>query len=412
MKIYPPLNIALIGTGNRSQTVYRPLFASLANWGINVTTVCDPVHENADAFAESIGVPAFYSLHDLVKARPMEAALVVTPVPSHHSISSYLSQHGIHNMVETSIAMSLLQAKDMAKTAHENNVIFRVAENFFRFPFDRMMQKIAATDFLGPIKRLTCFHDHTGFHNNSRWVVFYGAHPLAVQAVHHTMPTLPHYSMPHRFHTSEDFRAHFFFFSEDRLVVDLAGNIKSKLGRYPRPGYTEVDGARGTIVQWPSANWSGEAEVRYCSDYALQNGAVADQIFPIVHVIKNDRWLSSYVDLPTGRVEFVNPYASSEAAGSAHYRAFYGDAIMDHIVDFAGAVRGTGKSEYMPEDAIAAMEMEVACRESILQNGARLEMPLQGDLQSEAETHAAMKAQYGIDPLDIEGMLSYSYPRP
>lgn len=53
----------------------------------------------------------------------------------------------------------------------------------------------------------------------------------------------------HRVHTSETFRAHFFTFPGNKLVIDQAANIKGLLGRYPRPGYTEIDGACGTIVR-------------------------------------------------------------------------------------------------------------------------------------------------------------------
>ena len=63
------------------------------------------------------------------------------------------------------------------QAARDSRAILRIAENFFRFPFDRMMKLIAADGFIGPVKRLTCWHDHTGYHNNSRWIHFFGAHP-------------------------------------------------------------------------------------------------------------------------------------------------------------------------------------------------------------------------------------------
>ena len=85
----------------------------------------------------------------------------------------------------------------------------------------------------------------------------------------HTIPVAPHYEQTHRFHTSETFRARFFTFPDGRLVTDLAGNIKGLLGRYPRPGYTELDGERGAIVRYATRHWHGEAEVRFCSAEAL-----------------------------------------------------------------------------------------------------------------------------------------------
>ena len=243
-----PLEIALIGAGNRSQTVYAPIFKELAPW-VRLVAVCDPVKQNADALAERLDTQAFYSLQALVQSQSVEAALVVAPIDVHYASSAYLSAHGIHHHVETSMCSLLSQAQEMVKQARDNKVVLRIAENFFRFPFDRIAKEIDKTGFLGPIKRITSIHDHTGYHNNSRWLHFYGAYPEAAQAIKHTMPTAPHYEAPHRFHTDETFRAHFFFFPDDRLVTDMAGNIKGMLGRYPRPGYTELNGARGTIVR-------------------------------------------------------------------------------------------------------------------------------------------------------------------
>ena len=83
-------------------------------------------------------------------------------------------------------------------------------------------------------------------------------------------------------------------------VIDHAGNIKSMLGRYPRPGYTELAGARGAIVQQAGEGWSGIGEVRFCTDEALASGGQHDLAYPIIHLGDGRDWLSSHVDLPTG----------------------------------------------------------------------------------------------------------------
>jgi predicted dehydrogenase len=411
MSLKQPLEIALIGTGNRSQTTYRPLFESLQPWA-RLVAVCDPVQENADAYAEQMGVRAFYSVQELVQSQLIEAALVVAPVDVHHPTSCYLSDHGIHHLVETSMCNLLVQAHEMVQRAQENNVILRIAENFFRFPFDRIAKKIAETGFLGPIKRITCFHDHTGYHNNSRWLVLYGTHPESVQSMRHTIPVAPHYESSHRFHTEETFRAHFFYFPDNCLVADMTANVKGMLGRSPRPGYTALDGARGAIFRQPTRHWHGTAEVRYCSDEALQNGAAADQVFPIDHISEDGFWASIRADLPIGRVEYVNPYRPTQTAGMHGGRDYYAAAVMGHIVDFALAVRGESPSEYTEEDALMAMMMEVAARESELREGQRVHLPLTGDLASEAPMRETLKAKHGVDPLDIEGMLAVKIPRP
>lgn len=45
-----PVRMALIGAGNRSHKIYRPLFEDLKPW-IDLVAVCDPIKENADDLA-------------------------------------------------------------------------------------------------------------------------------------------------------------------------------------------------------------------------------------------------------------------------------------------------------------------------------------------------------------------------
>lgn len=415
--MFQPVRIALIGAGNRASTVYAPLWDNLREW-LRPVAVCDPVQAHADAYADQLDVPAFPSVRELVKAQVAEAALIVAPVELHHPLACYLMEHGLHVHSETSMCSLLAQADEMVATARRSNVILRVGENFFRFPFDRISKKIAESGFLGPIHRLTSFHDHTGYHNNSRWIRFFDAYPESVQAINHTMPVTPHYEMAHRFHTSETFHAHFFFFPDNRLVIDEAANIKGLLGRYPRPGYTEIDGARGTINRTasdqsdPRRDWASQEEVRYCSDQALGVKAIADQVYPIAHISEGGNWTSSRVDLPIGRVEYTNPYRMQRIPPGYNPRDYYGAAIMDHLVDFAQAVRGTASSEYTDVDAAMAMAMHVACRESAMRDGIRLRLPLQGELLSEIEMRSALRTKYGVDPMDVEGMIDVSAPRP
>jgi hypothetical protein len=47
-----------------------------------------------------------------------------------------------------------------------------------------------------------------------------------------------------------------------------------------------------------------------------------------------------------------------------------------------------------------------------LRGGIPLKLPLAGELQAEVEARAALHAKYGVDPMDIEGMIDVSAPRP
>lgn len=415
MKLQQPIDIALIGTGFRSRTVYRLLFPALRARGVRLAAVCDPMRESADSFAESVGVPAFYSIRDLVRACPMEAAIVCTPPELFHSISCYLSQQGIHHLVEASFCASLTQAQSMIATAAANNVVLAVGEQFFRLAYERIAKQIAATGIIGPVNRILSTFSHTGTHNNACWVKFFDAYPDMVQAVAHTMPTEPHRSLAHRLHTEETFHANFFTFPNGQFVADMTSNPKAVLGRHARPGYIQYEGTRGSIVVRTAGMWNGpyhqsEGEVRYCSDQALESNGIADVVYPIIFSQENEFLRKLHVDLPTGRVEYVNPFyrPAEEAADAIDY---YHAATAELILEFAQTIRGEATLEYSPDDAYMVQMMNAAARESLLQNGARIALPLDTEIDSEVQLHAALKAKTGIDPLDVEGMLDYAAPR-
>ena len=80
-----PVKIALIGCGNRARSIYQPLFSSLKPW-VELVAVCDPLKNHCDEMAAALEVPPYYDVRALVRDKPMEAGLIVVPVPGHHSL--------------------------------------------------------------------------------------------------------------------------------------------------------------------------------------------------------------------------------------------------------------------------------------------------------------------------------------
>ena len=211
-----------------------------------------------------------------------------------------------------------------------------------------------------------------------------------------------------------------------------SGHVKGHLGRHPRRGYTEFQGERGTLVsRAPGPHWGDlpknlETELRLVSDAKLApaqeaagnlwGGGTADVVTPVVFDENGHVWAGMHADTPTGRLEYVNPLASHVKLDKDNpwwaNGGWYLVAIMDHLVDFTLAVKGLRASEFTAEDALMSEMMEIGAHESALQEGRRIRLPVEGDLESDAIERARQKQQFGCDPLDVEAMLAVSFPRP
>lgn len=401
---FEPVRLAVIGAGNRSANIYRPLFDDLAPY-IKITAVCDPVAEHADSYAASVGAKAYYDIKQLVKDRPMEAAVVITPVESHHSISVFLSENKIPNIVETSWCSTIRQADQMIAAARDNGVVTAVCENFFRFAIDRVASMLVREGAVGPVHRIYSYNDHTGYHNNSRWIHFAGAHPLSVQSFCHEMPTMEFTVEPNRHYLSETFLTRLFTFPEGFAVVDSCANIKGFLGRQSRPGLTEWQGERGTIVHQGLDGWQWRSFLKQC-----RPGRPSAVSAEIIYETPGERFTRAHVSGIDRDYEYVNPFVPKNICEHIN-KPFYGCAVMDELAEFASAVRLGTKLEFTPLDARMSLVMELAANESAALGGRSIDLVSPPEFAAEAEAEAALREQFHVDPYDIEAMLAISYPR-
>ncbi len=433
------LDIVLIGCGRRAQRVYFPVLPRLAEH-VRVIAVCDPAPSNRAAAAAHFGAPAFDSLAALLRVKPMAAALVVTPPSAHHAVSCLLSAHGIHHLVETPMCDTLQQARDMVAQAERHGVVFRVAEQFWRDPIDLLARQLINAGVIGEVHRITHFQAHLGYHNNSRHQVMAGGPPLAVNAIEQRMPTVQ-YVNTGRQHRDESFRNRSFHFADGTearaaghgrpacgfadglLITDLAGNIKGALGRYDRPGLMEIDGTHGAVVQEAVGHWTGRAEVRLVPESRLRDGSGgysdghpvlyryrdADGEFEerAMHGRADDLvYLGAHVELPQGRFEVENEFAPLGVAtpGQAAFAAV--------VRDFADLVRTGAPDPFTLAMAVMSLQMELAATLSARRDGVRVALSDPGIAPLDAERQAALRVQLGFDPLDIEAVAGYAFPKP
>ena len=255
------------------------------------------------------------------------------------------------------------------------------------------------------------------------------------------MPTSAFYYSRHRVE-GETYRIRLYQFPDGFFVADQMSNLKGLLGRHPRPGYTEWQGERGALIHRsgqstrakakifdvdgigendPASELNGDpqTELRFCSDTQLSprekevvpSGGTADEISKVISEFDaENQWIRTYCDTSGGRIEYRNPIRQDFVYDPA--RPYYACAIMGHIIDFVLAVKGLAKSEFSEDDALMSLMMEMAARESVYNDGKRVALPIEGELEADDVERQRVKEKLGVDPFDVDGMLSLSYPKP
>ena len=79
---------------------------------------------------------------------------------------------------------------------------------------------------------------------------------------------------------------------------------------------------------------------------------------------------------------------------------------------FADLVHAGRPDPFTPAMAVMSLTMELAAALSARRDGARVELSDPGIIPLDAERQAALRGQLGFDPLDIEAMAGYAFPKP
>lgn len=124
------LNVATIGMGNIGTTHARVYQASER---AQLVAVCDMDESIADAAAERFGVPAYYSVAELLDRVELDAVSVTTAGPEnggHHYepvVQSF--DAGLHVLCEKPISNNIEHAREMAAKADESGLYFGINLN-------------------------------------------------------------------------------------------------------------------------------------------------------------------------------------------------------------------------------------------------------------------------------------------
>ncbi len=124
------LKVAVIGLGGIGNT-HAPIYQ--ASEKAELVAVCDIIKEKADAAAEKYGVPAFYSVEDLIKHADIDSVSVTTAGVEnggdHYDPTMLCLEAGLNVLGEKPISNDIEKARAMVRKADEKGVYYGINLN-------------------------------------------------------------------------------------------------------------------------------------------------------------------------------------------------------------------------------------------------------------------------------------------
>lgn len=381
-----PLNVAVLGVGNRAQDHLATLsrMAGLCR----LVAVGDADAARAASVGARYGVPGFGDLESMLTATRPDLLYVITPPDSHHAAVEVAGRHGVHVVSETPIATTLPLADAMIAAAQRHGIKLEVAENVWRWPQERLKRRIIAAGLIGVVTQLHLWYYSGSYHGISIARTLIGSAPTRVRGYARETAVPPHRDRAGHFHTTGPYEHGVIEFASGAVCV-----YQYPLHPHYR-NYWDVLGTTGALVGSDLVLMrDGERHVFPIRQELDESAAMPALVRVYVETDPPIVWENPYRDLPIG--------AGADDIGRADILAGMRRAILEDTAP-----------EYGTANARADQEVLIALRESARGDGAWVALPLAGLTASERELHEEYARRYGHDPLgDIEAVIRTQHPR-
>ena len=377
-----PTRVALIGTAARSDYLYGPILAGLAG-EVELVSVWGRSAASARGLGESLGVPWYTDLDRLVRETGPQIGVVSVAYWANGQVGLMAVEAGLHVLLETPIAHKLSEADAIIAAAAARQLKIEVAEQFHRRPLEQIKLKLIQAGVFGRI--YASFNDFAGhgYHGVSvmRSYLGFDAVPVQVTGTVKEFDLAPHWSRLAGTHGP-------------RTESQEHGIIEFQDGRLGIYHWTSV-GYDGPSRWWRSSRFLGEKGM------GITTGLYPDQQEQLTtvtpdgeapHFITLERRFER-VDggaltaliahtgdpaLPT--VRWDNPF---RPARQGHGVQWHDDeiAVASCLMSLVYAVRTGGDPTYGPHQARLDQEITLAIRESSLDGGAPIKLPLDPAMQ-------------------------------
>jgi predicted dehydrogenase len=372
-----PIRVAIIGTAKRSSYLYGPLVKALPE-EVELVSVWGRSADSARRLGEGLGVPWYTDVERLVRESAPQIGIVCVAYHANGQVGLMALEHGLHVLLETPIAHKLSEADAIISAAAQRGLMIEVAEQFHRRPLEQIKLKLIASGLFGRVH--TSFNDFAGhgYHGVSvmRSYLGFDAKPVQVVGAVRQYDLSAHWS---RLANTRSSRVE----TQEHALVEFEGG---QLGIFH---WTDL-GYDSALRWWRSSRFLAEKGMGITVGVGLEVQEWLTLLAPGGEaprfVTLERRWervdggalvaMMAHTgdpDLPI--VRWDNPFCPGEQGRGVQW---HDDEIgvAGCLISLVNAVRTGSQPTYGPLQARLDQELILAIRQSSLEGGRAVRLPL------------------------------------
>lgn len=372
------LRIAVVGAGARARAHLDAIVRMTDRY--ELVGVADANAARRRDAADRYGVPGFTVVDDLLDRSRPDVLVIAVPPDGHHTMTEAAAQRGIHVISEVPIATTMAMADAMIATAARHDVRLEIAENVWRWPIERLKQKIVAAGVIGRVTQAHLWYSSGSYHGLSAIRKLVPGTPTGVTGIADSVEGPPRADLLGRIVEHHPWELGIIDFSSGGRC------IYQQPVHQARGNHWEIVGTRGYI--------SGAEVVVETPD---------ERRYPIERVTSG-RALTAMRIATDPPVVWENPYQGYGLETDDEV------ALVDVLVQMHEAVRHDGTGLYGAAAARTDQEVLLALRESARLGSRRIDLPLTATTGIEDAIHQEYRQAYGSEPLGAD-LIGTEFPR-
>jgi predicted dehydrogenase len=378
-----PLRVAIIGTAARSSYMYGPILKALPT-EVELVSAWGRSADSARRLGETLDVPWYADMDRLVRETGPQIGIVSVAYAANGQVGLMAVEHGLHVLLETPIAHKLSEADAIIAAADRQGLKIEVAEQFHRRPLEQIKLRLIESDLFGRVH--TSFSDFAGhgYHGISvmRSYLGFDARPVQVTGAVRDYDLAPHWSRLAATHDA-------------RVETQEHGLIEFESGRLGIFHWTNV-GYDSALRWWRSSRFLAEKGMGITVGVGLNVQEWLTLLAPGGEaprfVTLERRWervdggalvamVAHTGDPDVPLVTWDNPFRPTR---QGHGPQWHDDEIgvAGCVMSLVKAVRGNTQPTYGPWQARLDQELILAIRQSSLEGGRPVPLPLDPEAQT------------------------------